>query len=526
MAKMATSRFKLLLCLTAAILESATMCTSDVENQQPRILLQPFEVMQSFHSHFMNSLAVFLSSYYEVSVISEENHRFTTRHISDNKDLNFIKYQTLRKTYQPVMMDIKDDGQLPMKVIQDIKSKGEEIMRMRYSDAGLLKTVREGNYSLLIYNSMDYGTAAVCQFLDIPCIQVITSGMGSVHNPYSLELVNSVPYMLSEYTDLNSLSKRIVNTLFYLSDHYMRTLYFYPGVVSVARDIGLFDRNTADSIDYLTMAAETPVSSLIYTNNAADCHATLPSSYVRIGGALLSNTTLEREFQTIMDRSIDGVIVVAFGRGAGTFNQHTLRLMIKVFGKLNHTVLWSIGSQMEVFKDTYTIPPNVYLFNSIPQNALLAHPNTQLLVTHSGQGSTTEAIYHGVPILATPLRMDQKTNAKKLTKLLGMGLTLDIRALMAQELYTKIQHILSTNEYKTNAIMASHAFRQCDRYPERNILNTIKDAINSPVNINSDRKPKHWVQLISVDVLIIFSSLPVIVFLCLVKCCTIRQKKV
>lgn len=525
---MAIRKLILVTCLSSIIFPDVATATESYRSHdgkfEQKIIVQPFEVMESFHSHFMNSLAIFLSQYYKVSVIAEETHMFTTKHISGIQDLQFIQYQASKLLHQPVMMNIKDDGQLPIKIIQHIKTKGEEIMRMRYSDPGLMNTLKGGNYSLLIYNSMDYGTAALCQHIDIPCIQVITSGTGGVHNPYSLELVNSMPYMLTEFTELNSLGKRIVNTMFYLFDHYLRVLYFYPGIANIAKEVGLFKQN--DNIDYLKFAAETPHSTFIYTNNAIDCHTDLPASYIRVGGALLSNNQLEKSFQTLMDRSIDGVILIAFGRGATIITQQTVRLMIEVFGKLNHTVLWSAGSQIEAFGNTSDIPSNVYIFKSLPQNALLAHPNMHLFVTHCGQGSTTEAIYHGVPILATPLRMDQKTNAVRLTKQLGMGIEADIHSLTAGELYSKIKHILSTSEYKTNAIMASHAFRQCDRYPELNILNTITDAIHSlPKESSSGARPRHWLRIISIDVLLVFLSFLVFVVACLLKLCSMRRHK-
>ena len=46
----------------------------------------------------------------------------------------------------------------------------------------------------------------------------------------------------------------------------------------------------------------------------------------------------------------------------------------------------------------------------VPQQDVLAHPNTRLLLSHGGLASLTESIYHQTPLLGIPASNDQKQN--------------------------------------------------------------------------------------------------------------------
>jgi glucuronosyltransferase len=71
------------------------------------------------------------------------------------------------------------------------------------------------------------------------------------------------------------------------------------------------------------------------------------------------------------------------------------RLLLNVFGKLKQKVLWKWETEQMEDK-----PANVKLSKWLPQQDILAHKNTRLFVTHSGQSSTQETLCHGTPVVS------------------------------------------------------------------------------------------------------------------------------
>merc|ERR1712176_20527 len=50
---------------------------------------------------------------------------------------------------------------------------------------------------------------------------------------------------------------------------------------------------------------------------------------------------------------------------------------------------------------------NLKMAGWVPQKAVLAHVNLECFITHCGQGAVSEALQHGVPIVAYPFFHDQ-----------------------------------------------------------------------------------------------------------------------
>ena len=83
----------------------------------------------------------------------------------------------------------------------------------------------------------------------------------------------------------------------------------------------------------------------------------------------------------------------------------------------------------------------------LPQNDLLAHKNIKAFVSHVGHNSLYESAYHGVPVVAFPLFVDQHSNAKK-TEHVGLGLAVDYKITNAQQLFETIERVIREPRYK------------------------------------------------------------------------------
>ena len=85
---------------------------------------------------------------------------------------------------------------------------------------------------------------------------------------------------------------------------------------------------------------------------------------------------------------------------------------------------------------------NIKIMDWLPQNDLLAHKDIKAFVSHVGHNSLTESAYHGVPVVAFPLFIDQHSNAKK-AEHFGIGLAVDYKTCNAQELFETIERVIS-----------------------------------------------------------------------------------
>lgn len=90
----------------------------------------------------------------------------------------------------------------------------------------------------------------------------------------------------------------------------------------------------------------------------------------------------------------------------------------------------------------YGRPDNVLISQWLPQEDILAHPNTLLFISHCGFGSITEAKYHRVPIIAIPVFGDQSKNAAQVVEE-GWGVQIELVPFSEKALQDAITEILT-----------------------------------------------------------------------------------
>lgn len=148
-----------------------------------------------------------------------------------------------------------------------------------------------------------------------------------------------------------------------------------------------------------------------------------------------------QNLQAWLDGASDnGAIFFSLGSNAKTtfLPREKIDVLLSVFAKLKQRVVMKWESDELVGK-----PSNVLINKWLPQDDILAHPNIKLFISHCGLGSVAEANYHGVPIVAMPVGIDQVSNADNVVNE-GWGLQVDLAKLNEKDLMFAIQQVLKT----------------------------------------------------------------------------------
>lgn len=161
------------------------------------------------------------------------------------------------------------------------------------------------------------------------------------------------------------------------------------------------------------------VSLLFYNYHSASegpIRPTVPQS-IEIGGIQVKEQAdpLPKELAKFLDKADEGAIFFSLGTNVNTntFRPDTVDILYKVLSKLPQRVIW----KWEDLKNKPGNASNIFFGNWLPQDDILAHPNTKLFITHAGKGGVAEAQYHGVPMVALPIFGDQQGNAEIMTKI-------------------------------------------------------------------------------------------------------------
>ncbi|MEV6607667.1 macrolide family glycosyltransferase [Kutzneria sp. NPDC051319] len=128
--------------------------------------------------------------------------------------------------------------------------------------------------------------------------------------------------------------------------------------------------------------------------------------------------------------------------------------VIKAFGGSDWHVAMAVGDQVDI-AGLGEIPANFDVRAFFPQPAVLRHAD--VFLSHSGMGSTMEAIMRQVPIVSFPQIAEQSANGRRVQEL-GMGRLLDIsRDTDPDELRRTVEEVAADEDIPVNlAAMAEH----------------------------------------------------------------------
>ncbi len=141
----------------------------------------------------------------------------------------------------------------------------------------------------------------------------------------------------------------------------------------------------------------------------------------------------------------EGALVYLSLGSLGSADVELMRRLVEVLSESPHRFIVSKGPQHTEFD----LASNMWGAELVPQPAIL--PHVDLVITHAGNNTTTEALHHGKPMIALPLFWDQYDNAQRIAEV-GVGMRLSTYAFAADELLGAVDRLLGDAAVRERAV--------------------------------------------------------------------------
>jgi UDP:flavonoid glycosyltransferase YjiC (YdhE family) len=130
-----------------------------------------------------------------------------------------------------------------------------------------------------------------------------------------------------------------------------------------------------------------------------------------------------------------GLVYLSLG-SLGSADVALMQRLVDVMGSTRHRVIVSKGP----LADQLVLHPNMTGEAFLPQPAIL--PQVDVVITHGGNNTVTEAFHHGKPMVVLPLFWDQVDNAQRLDET-GFGVRLSTYGFDDADLPAAVDRLLA-----------------------------------------------------------------------------------
>ena len=152
----------------------------------------------------------------------------------------------------------------------------------------------------------------------------------------------------------------------------------------------------------------------------------------------------------------DGSALIYLSLGSlGGADVELMRRLVSILGTTRHRFIVSKGPQA----DQITLPDNMVGAQMLPQTKVI--PQVDLVISHGGNNTTTEALHFGKPLVVLPLFWDQYENAQRVDEL-GFGVRLDTYAFADAELVDAVERLLADTDLRARLTAMGAAIRDRD----------------------------------------------------------------
>jgi MGT family glycosyltransferase len=163
-----------------------------------------------------------------------------------------------------------------------------------------------------------------------------------------------------------------------------------------------------------------------------------------------------RETDSSYDLAFDDRKTIYFSLGSlGSADVELMRRVIGALGRTPHRYIVSMGPLHEELE----LAGNMIGAEFLPQTSII--PLVDLVITHGGNNTTTEAMHFGKPMIVLPLFWDQYDNAQRVDER-GFGVRLDTYGFTDDELFAAIDRLLDDKELRERAAQEGERIRAAD----------------------------------------------------------------
>ncbi|GEP39628.1 glycosyl transferase family 1 [Nocardioides psychrotolerans] len=149
-----------------------------------------------------------------------------------------------------------------------------------------------------------------------------------------------------------------------------------------------------------------------------------------------------------------GLIYLSLGSLGGA-DVELMQRLVEVLGRSPHRFIVSKGPQA----DLITLADNMVGAQTLPQTKVI--PQVDLVITHGGNNTTTEALHFGKPMVLLPLFWDQYDNAQRMDEL-GFGVRLSTYGFADEELTGAIDRVLADTTLRDSMAALGERIRARD----------------------------------------------------------------
>ena len=151
----------------------------------------------------------------------------------------------------------------------------------------------------------------------------------------------------------------------------------------------------------------------------------------------------------------DGALIYFSLGSLGSADVELMRRVIGVLADTPHRYIVSKGPRHAEID----LPGNFWGAEFVPQTSVL--PQVDLVITHGGNNTTTEALHFGKPMILLPLFWDQYDNAQRMDEL-GFGIRLDTYGFAGSELSGAIERLVGDAALRERLAKAGSDIRSRD----------------------------------------------------------------